>query len=397
VPPAGSRSYDIVVLGATGFTGELTAAYLARNVPEGCRWALAGRSPEKLAAVRERLASTDPALADLPLLTADVTDEDSLRSLAESTRVVATTVGPYLEQGEALVAACAAAGTDYLDLTGEPEFVDRMYLAHHATAVASGARIVHACGFDSVPYDMGVLFTVKQLPAGVPLTVRGVVRASGTASGGTFASALGQLSRGRQARQAAAERRRVEPRPAGRRARARAGKPHRDPVLGYWLLPLPTLDPVVVKRSAAAREDYGPDFTYAHYAGFRKLPMAGGFAAGALGLAGAAQLPPLRNLLLKRLPQGEGPSEQRRSRSWFTVDLVGEGGGCRVVTKVRGGDPGYDETARMLGEATLSLAFDDNPPTSGQVTTAEAMGENLLDRLTSSGISITVVRSESYP
>jgi short subunit dehydrogenase-like uncharacterized protein len=397
VPEPGSRSYDIVVLGATGFTGELTAAYLARNAPAGCRWALAGRNPQKLAAVRERLAATDAGLVDLPLLTADVTDEESLRSLAASTRVVVTTVGPYLEQGEPLVAACAATGTDYLDLTAEPEFVDRVWSAHHATAVATGSRVVHGCGFDSVPPDLGVLFTVEQLPDGVPLTVRGVVRASGTISGGTLASAVGQLSRGRQVRQAAAERRRAERRPEGRRVRARAGRPHRDPLLGLWLVPLPTLDPVVVKRSAAARADYGPDFTYAHYAGFKSLPMAGGFAAGALGLVGAAQLPPVRNLLLRRLPQGEGPSERRRGRSWFTVDLVGEGGGRRVVTQVRGGDPGYDETAKMLAEAALSLAFDANPTTAGQVTTAQAMGENLLDRLTNSGISFTVVRSDSYP
>jgi short subunit dehydrogenase-like uncharacterized protein len=397
VPPAGSRSYDIVVLGATGFTGELTAAYLARNAPPGCRWALAGRSRPKLEEVRDRLAATDPALTQLALMSADLTDAGSLRELAESARVVVTTVGPYLGNGEPLVAACAAAGTDYVDLTAEPEFVDRMYLAHHATAVVSGSRILHACGFDSVPYDLGALFTVKQLPADVPLTLRGVVRASGSVSGGTFASALGQLGRGRPMQQAAAARRRTEPRPEGRRVRARAGRPHRDPELGYWLLPLPTLDPVVVKRSAAARDDYGPDFSYSHYAGFRTLPKAGGAAAVALGLAGAAQLPPLRDQLLKRVPQGAGPSERRRSRSWFTVDLVGEGGGRRVVTKVSGGDPGYDETAKMLAESALSLAFDDNPPTAGQVTTAQAMGERLLERLTSSGISFTLVRSEPYP
>ena len=137
------RTYDIVVLGATGFTGELTAAYLAENAPSDCRWAIAGRSTAKLEAVRARLAENHPALADLPLVLADSTDPASLQALAESTRVVITTVGPYLAHGEPLVAACAAAGTDYVDLTGEPEFVDRMYVRHHAAAVAIGARIVH--------------------------------------------------------------------------------------------------------------------------------------------------------------------------------------------------------------------------------------------------------------
>lgn len=134
---ADDRAYDIVLFGATGFTGALTADYLARHAPAGTRWALAGRNPEKLAAVRAELAGTDPALAELDLLTADVTDPASLRAVAEAARVVITTVGPYLTHGDALVAACAAAGTDYVDLTGEPEFVDRAYLRHHATAVAA--------------------------------------------------------------------------------------------------------------------------------------------------------------------------------------------------------------------------------------------------------------------
>ncbi len=391
MPEKNTRSYDIVVFGATGFTGRLTAEYLARHAPADCRWALAGRSQEKLENVRKGLADLDPSLGELPLLTADVTDADSLRAVAESARVVITTVGPYLEYGEPLVAACAAAGTDYVDLTGEPEFVDRMYLDHHATAEESGARLVHCCGFDSIPHDLGVLFTVQQLPSGVPLTIRGVVRSDAAFSGGTFHSALNQFSRARHLQRTAAERKQVEPRPEGRRVRTTAGKPHKDAELGYWLMPLPTIDPTIVKRSAAARDDYGPEFTYSHYAGFKSLPYAGGAAAGITALMLAAQVPALRNQILKRVPQGEGPSERKRAKSWFTVELVGEGGGERVTTKVSGGDPGYDETAKMLAESALCLAFDDNPATAGQVTTAAAMGENLLDRLSKSGISFTVV------
>ncbi len=390
MPDHNTRDHDIVVFGATGFTGRLTAEYLAEHAPAGCRWALAGRSKEKLEAVRAGLAEIDSTLTELPLLVADVTDPDSLRAVAESARVVITTVGPYLQHGEPLVAACAAAGTDYVDLTGEPEFVDQMYLDHHQTAVDSGARLVHCCGFDSIPHDLGVLFTVKQLPTGVPLTIRGVVRSDAAFSGGTFHSALHQFSRGRQLQRAAAERKKVESRPDGRKVRAQGGKPHKDTDLGYWLLPLPTIDPTIVKRSAAAREDYGPEFTYSHYAGFKSLPYAGGSAVGVVSLFAAAQVPPVRNQILKRVPQGEGPSERKRAKSWFTVEFVGEGGGRKVRTKVAGGDPGYDETAKMLAESALCLAFDDNPTMSGQVTTAAAMGENLIDRLSKSGISFTV-------
>ena len=381
-----TREYDVVLVGATGFTGGLTAEYLLRHAPSGLRWALAGRSPEKLESVRGRLAEADPAAADLPLLHADTADPASLADVAASTRVVITTVGPYLEHGGPLVAACAEAGTDYVDLTGEPEFVDRTYLEHHATAQRTGARIVHACGFDSVPHDLGAMYTVQQLAATGPVRVRGVVRSSGTFSGGTFHSALGQFSRARQLRAAMQERRRVEPRPEGRRSRAVSGKPHKDSLLGYWLVPLPTIDPFVVARSGAALASYGPDFSYSHYAGTKTLRYAAGGAAAAVAIFGAAQVPPLRGLLLGRVPRGEGPDERRRSKSWFTVDFVGEGDGRTVHTRVSGGDPGYDETAKMLAESALCLALDDNPPTAGQVTTAQAMGDNLLARLRAAGM-----------
>ncbi|HET7351844.1 MAG TPA: saccharopine dehydrogenase NADP-binding domain-containing protein [Marmoricola sp.] len=385
-PDRAARPYDVVVLGATGFTGELTAAYLAEHAPADLRWAIAGRNRSRLEAVRTRLARTDPALSELTLLEADSTDDASLRALAESTRVVVTTVGPYLLHGEGLVAACAAAGTDYVDLTGEPEFVDRMYLEHHDTAVQSGARIVHACGFDSIPHDLGAFYTVQQLGSAVPITLRGVVRSNATFSGGTFHSALTAMSRPRQMREAMKSRRRKEGRPEGRKARAVAGKPHRDATLDLWLLPLPTIDPFVVARSAAALDSYGPDFRYSHYAGMKRLPSAVGGVAAVTGLVTAAQVKPVRKFLKRRIAAGQGPSESRRAKSWFSVDFVGEAGGETIHTRVSGGDPGYDETAKMLAESALCLALDDNPETAGQVTTALAMGDNLLARLQKAGL-----------
>jgi short subunit dehydrogenase-like uncharacterized protein len=386
------RPLDIVLFGATGFTGGLTAEYLARNAPEGTRWALAGRNPEKLAGVRERLAAIDPACAELELLEADSGDAESLRAVAERTHVVATTVGPYLALGEPLVAACAAAGTDYADLTGEPEFVDRMYVRHHAAAVASGARLVHACGFDSIPHDLGVLFTVEQLPEGVPLTVRGFVSAGAKPSAGTFHSAVTQFSRLRQAGVAYVERRRIEPR--GQRKVSSVKDPARyERSLGAWALPLPTIDPQVVKRSAGALERYGPDFSYGHYAAVKRLPVALGTVGGVGAMLALSQLPPTRSWLLGRMQSGDGPSPERRERSWFKVRFVGEGGGRRVVTEVAGGDPGYDETAKMLAESALCLATDDLPPTSGQVTTAVAMGDALIARLRRAGITFDVLES----
>ncbi len=386
-----TRDLDVVLFGATGFTGALTAEYLAHHAPADLRWALAGRSPEKLAAVRDRLAAIEPALSRLELLTADATDPDSLAAIAERTTVVATTVGPYLTYGEPLVAACAAAGTGYVDLTGEPEFVDRMYVAHHETAVATGARIVHACGFDSIPHDLGAYFTVQQLPSDRPIQLRGVVRAGGMVSGGTFHSAMTALSRPGQSRYAAGARRSQEDRPEGRSSRSVRGKPQRDPVLGYWLLPLPTIDPIIVGRSGAALPAYGPQFRYSHFAGTKTLRYAVGGAATVAALGVAAQVKPLRNLLLGRIKQGDGPDEFRREKSWFKVDFVGEAGDRSVRTRVSGGDPGYGETAKMLAEAAMCLALDDNPAVAGQVTTAQAMGDHLLDRLQKAGIGFEIL------
>ncbi|KUH39156.1 MULTISPECIES: saccharopine dehydrogenase family protein [Streptomyces] len=386
-----ARAYDVVLYGATGFVGELTARYLAAHAPDGCRWALAGRSREKLARLRDRLAADHPGCAELPLLVADAADPAALRELAASARVVATTVGPYVWYGEPLVAACAAAGTDYVDLTGEPEFVDLMYVRHDARARETGARLVHACGFDSVPHDLGVYYTVRQLPRDVPLRVDGFVRTSALFSGGTFASALTAMGRGRQTARAARERRLHEPRQVDRRARAPLAGPRFSRETGAWALPLPTLDPRVVARSAAALPEYGPDFRYRHYAAVRTLPMAlGGVAAVGAGLA-LAQVPPARRWLLDRYAQGSGPDAERRRRSWFRVRFVGEGGGRRVCTEVSGGDPGYDETAKMLAESALCLAFDGGlPPVAGQVTTAVAMGDALLERLGAAGIRFRV-------
>ncbi len=385
-----TRPLDVVLFGATGFVGTLTAEYLAAHAPAGLRWALAGRSRAKLEGLRERLTAIAPGCAELPLLETDADDTEALAELAASTRVVATTVGPYIRYGEKLVAACAEAGTDYADLTGEAEFIDRTYLEHDARARETGARIVHACGFDSVPHDLGAYFTVKQLPEDVPLTVDGFVRTDAVFSGGTFASALTAMGRGPQMLAAARERRLHEPRLVGRRVRTPAGSPHFSGAVGTWALPLPTVDPTIVGRSARSLERYGPDFRYRHFASVKTLPMALGAPVAIGALVAAAQVEGAREWLMGRYEPGQGPDEERRRRSWFTIRFVGEGGGRRVFTEVSGGDPGYGETAKILAESAVCLALDELPETSGQVTTAVAMGDALLERLTAAGLRFRV-------
>ncbi|MFG1924259.1 saccharopine dehydrogenase family protein [Cryptosporangium sp. NPDC048952] len=394
-----ARSYDLVLYGATGFTGGLTAEYLARVAPENTRWALAGRNLSKLAEVRRRLG---PSWSDLPLLHADADDAGSLARLASSTRVVASTVGPYVKYGEPLVAACATAGTDYTDLTGEPRFVDEMYLRHHATALRTGARIVHACGFDSIPADLGAWFTVQQLPAGHPLHVESFYRVSGRASAGTVHSLIGAVADAGASRRAAAERRHresvsAEPADAAARAgavdggRRMAWVPRTHPV-GVWTVPMPTLDPQVVGRTAAALG--WRDFSYGQYAALPSPLHVAGALAGTVAITAAAQVAPLRDRMLGRFASGTGPTEEQRAAGWMSVKFTGvTDDGTRVLTEVHSDlDPGYASTAIMLGEASLCLALDDLPPTVGQVTTAVAMGARLVERLDGAGITFRVLR-----
>jgi short subunit dehydrogenase-like uncharacterized protein len=379
------REHEVVVYGATGFTGALTAEYLSANAG-GARWAIAGRNRSKLEATRSKLTQIDPALAELPLIEADSNDAVSLRAMAESTKVVISTVGPYINYGEPLVAACAAAGTDYVDLTGEPEFVDRMWLGYHAQAERSGARLVHSCGFDSIPYDLGVLYTVSQMPEGVPLSVQGYVRLKGTFSGGTYHSTIHILGRVRQGQSVARERRKLEPRPEGRTVHGITGRPHDVPDAGGWVVPFPTIDPQTVLRSARALDRYGPDFSYEHYLVLKHIATVGAFALGGGALTALAQLGPTRDLLLKLKAPGDGPTPEQRARAWFKVRFNAEGGGRQITTEVSGGDPGYGETSKMLAESALCLARDELPERSGQLTPAVAMGQTLIDRLQAAGI-----------
>ena len=384
------REYDVVVLGATGFTGALTAEYLAGHASDSTRWAIAGRNRSKLEKVRGRLGEGQE---ELPLVEADVGDSRSLRVLAESTKVLITTVGPYIRYGEPVVAACAAAGTDYVDLTGEPEFVDLMWLRYHEQAESTGARLVHSCGFDSVPYDLGALFSVSHVPEGVPISLEGFVRAGATFSGGTYHSAIHIMGRLRHGARVASERRNKEPRPGGRRVRGVVGRPHNEADAGGWVVPFPTIDPQTVLRSARALDRYGPDFRYSHYLVVGSLPMAVGLAAGAGTFIALCQLPPARSALLKLRDPGGGPSPERRSKSWFRVLFRLRTDRLTLMTSVSGGDPGYGETSKMLAESALCLAHDELPQRAGQLTPAVAMGQALIDRLQRQGISFEVLQS----
>ncbi len=388
------RPHDVVVFGATGFTGGLVCNYLAKHAPEGTRWAVAGRDAARLHALVARLHTLverrgAEAVPPTGIVVADVDDPASLLAMAASTRVVLTTVGPYALYGEPVVRAAVEGGADYVDITGEPDFVDMLLDKYDAPARERGLRLVPCCGFDSIPHDLGALFTAQQLPHGVPMQISGFVRSKGTFSGGTWQSAIRGMSRMREMGKAS---RRPRLSDASRIAR---GEPQRirwvEP-LRSWGVPLPTIDPVIVLRSARALDVFGPDFRYGHYARVKHLPTVV-LGIGAVGaLAALAQFGPTRDLLLKVRKPGEGASAEERARAWFEVTFLGEAGGVRVVTTVRGGDPGYDETSKMISEAALSLVHDRAhlAPKHGVLTTAVAFGDTLRGRLERAGMKFTV-------
>jgi short subunit dehydrogenase-like uncharacterized protein len=384
--PSGDRDLDLVLLGATGFTGRLVARHLATRL-EGTevRWALAGRSRDRLEAVAGSLPGPTPALEVV-----DVHDLVGLVDLARRTRVLATTVGPYLQHGELVAQACARSGTHYADITGEPAFVDLLRARYGPEARRTGAKLVTCCGFDSVPHDLGVRFTVANLPDDVPVSVRGYVRGQGRISGGTAASALGIVAGSRSTAAIASPEER-EPAPR-RRATSLPLRLHRVPELGAWGVPLPTVDPAIVLRSARELDGYGSAFRYGHYARVSRLPVA---AAGMVGLGigpALTRFGPTRAVLGRMLPDaGDGPDEATRARSRFDVTFLGRAGDQRVATRVSGGDPGYDETARMLGEAALTLVAGEGPEVAGVLTPAVGLGLPYLDRLTAAGLRFEVL------
>jgi len=403
------RRLDVVVFGATGFVGRLTAGELVRRAPDGVRVGLAGRSQERLARVRDGLG---PRAAGWPLVAADSSDAGAMRALAESCRVVATTVGPYRRYGMALVEACAAAGTDYVDLTGEVLFMRAAIDRCDAVAQRSGARIVHTCGFDSIPSDLGVLLlheAVVRDRAGELTDTTLVVRAmKGGASGGTLASLTGQLDevRGDPALREVVEDpyalspdRAAEP-DLGRQADLRA--PSYDADLDTWLAPfvMASINTRVVRRSNALQGwAYGRSLRYREAMGMGSgtagRVKAAALAAGVGALVAGLSAGPTRRLLDRVLPApGEGPSDQAREQGFFKIDVhTRTTTGARYVCHVAAqGDPGYKATAVMLAEAALCLLLDRDrlPDRAGVLTPATAMGTALADRLRAAGQTLEV-------
>ena len=406
-----TRELDIVVFGGSGFVGRLTAAYLAAHAPTDLRIGLGGRSLERLTAVRDGLGEV---AADWPLVVADTSDEDAVRAMARSTHVVATTVGPYARYGMPLVAACAAEGTHYADLTGEVLFVRESLRAYADEARASGARIVHSCGFDSVPSDIGVLLLAERAGADGEGTLESttlVVRSMrGGISGGTIDSgrAMAQaIAADRSLAKVMMDPYSLSPDRAGEPeagAVSDAVRIRRDPSVGAWVGPfvMASYNTRVVRMSNAVQDwSYGRTFRYREamaygddaLAPLRAVAVSAGVTAVIAGLA----FGPTRSVLDRFLPApGEGPDEETRANGGFDMEIrttTTSGAAYRAVVSAQG-DPGYAATAVMLGESALALAVDGDllPDRAGVLTPASGIGSRLAVRLRLAGFTWDVVR-----
>ncbi len=403
---SGARDLDVVVHGASGFVGRLVAEHLARHAPAGVRIGLSGRSAQRVTAVRDGLGAS---AAGWPVIVADAHDAAALAALAGSTRVVATTVGPYGRYGIGLVEACARAGTSYADLTGEVLFVRESADSFDAAARASGARIVHACGYDSIPSDLAVLLTHQRAAGdGAPglADVTLVASARGGLSGGTLDTMRLTVDTARRdpaARRLLADPYALSPDRAAEPDLGREGEPsgvHRDEE-GRWLAPfvMAPFNTRVVRRSNALL-----GWVYGRAMRYREVMSAGRGLRAPLVAAGLAYVPPAvmagmtfgpaRALLDRVLPTpGQGPAERARREGWFRMDVratTTSGAGYRTL--VAGpGDPGYAATAVMLGQSALALALDSDwlPDRAGVLTPATALGDVLVDRLRTAGFTLT--------
>lgn len=406
------RSYDVVLWGATGFTGKLVAEYLTRRYGAlgKVRWAIAGRDREKLEGVRKQLAVLDPRAVSLPILIGRSDDAASLRAIAKQAVTVCATAGPFARFGSELVAACVGERTHYCDITGEVQWVKSMIARHHETALAQGTRIVHCCGYDSVPSDLGV-FVLQNLANerfGAPAElVKSVVSAKAPGfSGGTLASMMNAFEQAEHdpsvfeimadplslCRDGSAEPSVKEPRGA-----------HFDADLGGWVAPfvMAAVNTRIVHRSnALLGHPYGSNFSYIESMrtgkGVRAAVGAGAVAAGLFGFQKLLKRSTARKLAQRVLPKpGEGPSVEQRAGSYFSVDFIGEvqtpSGARKVQAKFAAdGDPGYGETAKMVVESALCLALDGAKLTSkgGVLTPASAMGKQLVHRLQAAAFTI---------
>ncbi|MBK6518905.1 MAG: saccharopine dehydrogenase NADP-binding domain-containing protein [Polyangiaceae bacterium] len=381
------KTHDIVVVGATGYTGRLVVEHLARFGGPTRRFAIAGRDASKLREIASGVRASSGY--EPPIFVASAEDRRAIAQLASAADVVLACAGPFARLGESVVEACVEAGTDYVDITGELDFVRRLVERYHARAEGAGLRLVPCCGFDSIPADLGVFSVIDALKPRGRAQVESFVHVDLGFSGGTWQTTVDMMAHSDPRRAPALP----SPRGSDRRATYERGRPHFEGDVAGWVVPVPTIDPAIVLRSAALLDEYGPDFHYGFFLRMGSLPRAVAVGATFGAIFALSRVKAGTRALSRLKPSGTGVELEERGGGFFRVTTVLRADGEKVVGKVSGGGK-YAETGKMAAEAALLLARERDrlPERAGVLTPAAAFGRRLIERLEDHGIRFEIVR-----
>lgn len=371
-----TKKYDLVVYGASGFTGQLICEYLYNHKDTlNLNWAIAGRDSTKLKSISDKFSNNQKKI---DVICADSFDSDSLNLMTRDTKLVITTVGPYAIYGEKLVASCIENKAHYLDLTGEPHFVNQIKTKYEQKALDNDVMIVHSCGFESIPPDVGVYTALNKLNEPNSDTTY-FFESNGTISGGTWASFINSLS---------------SPQPIG--GKSHSGNKKRKKIyfekqFNRWALFFPVIDKLIVMKTAKRFKNiYGDKFLFNEYMLFKSFSKLAFILIGIICVGIISKNQRIKKWLLSLIPSGSGPSKSRREGNWFSAHIISKGNHQSVLTTIKGGDPGYGETSKFISELALCILVDRDKllNTKGLLSPVEVAGNLLVDRLSNSGISI---------
>ena len=380
-----NKKYDLIVYGASGFTGQLICEYLSNHKDiANLNWAIAGRNTSKLESISMQFSTENKKI---DVLHADSFDKPSLDNITSQSKLIITTVGPYAIYGEQLVASCIDNQTYYLDLTGEPHFVHKIKEKYAQKAYDNNVAIIHSCGFESIPPDIGVYSAINQLNE-PNADVSYFFESNGDISGGTWASFINSLS---------------SPIPIiskGNKKRSKSkNKKNKKKIFFHkefkrWALFFPVIDKYIVQKTAKSFDQYGDDFSFSEYMLFKSWKKLAFIIVGIFIVSIISKVKFIKKWLLSLRPSGSGPSKDKRDSNWFIAKVIAKGQNASVMTTIKGGDPGYGDTSKFISEMALCILTqgDQLLKNKGVLTPVECTGGLLLDRLRNAGISIDTKR-----
>jgi len=375
------RKYDIILFGATGFTGQLITQYLGlRAQRENIRWAIAGRDDKKLQEIKNSIFENQP-----DIIIANVESDDSLLNLTSQCIILMNAVGPFNWYGKKVVEACIENKTHYLDITGEPSFVADVYNTLNQKAIDYQVCVVNCCGFDSIPADICTWLTAKKLPLDEPKMLKGFIRTNASFSGGTLTTAVQAIHLEVQKKSIKTK---IPKHPDAPKASLRI---HYEKDLNFWAIPMPVVDPHIVKRSIYnLPEDYGKAATYVQFFARSSFSKVIKTVFPIIFAMTFIRFSFFRNYLFNRFKSGTGPNKEKRANSKFEFICLGKTKSSHAKTVMSGQDPGYNETAKMFSESAFCLLNKTRIRNykSGVCTPVEALGMDLVDRLRLEGIQI---------